>query len=49
MNKLPKVSRARPIVVNTAEGIPMKYAGKEYTAKVILRIGDHQAPRGSTE
>ena len=42
MNKLPKVSRARPIVVNTAEGNPIKDAGKEYTEEVILRIGDHQ-------
>jgi hypothetical protein len=42
MNKLPKVARARPIVVNTAEGNPIKDAGKEYTEEVILRIGDHQ-------
>ena len=42
LNKLPKVARERPITVNTADGNPIKDAGKEYTEEVILRIMDHQ-------
>ena len=42
MNKLLKVSRALPIMVNIVQGKPIEDAGKEYTDEVILRNGDHQ-------